>query len=162
MKLRTFNDVLAMLLSNIHYIGTQAQILYPKMQVKTRSQEVKNVLEQHLIELRKEQIRIEKILKTIKAQKFDGFSTQSIFENAEKLLKDNEPSPLLDTAIITCIQQIEHLEASAYSSLEAFAETLNLEEITSFFEESLREINKIDDTLETLEKEQFYSPSKIT
>lgn len=162
MKLKNFNDLLAMLLSNIHFINAHAQELYSKMQDKLQSHEVKTILDQHLFELRKEQSKIEKILKNLRIQKYENSSTQSIFDNAEKLLQENNTSPLLDAAIIASIQQIEHAEASAYSSLEAFAETLNLEEITSFLEGSLREINKVDDTLETLEKEHFYSPAKAT
>lgn len=165
MKLKTFDDLFAMLFSEIQFIGKQTLALYPKLREKARSQELKDVLEVHMTEIGIEVSRVEHFLKSIKganAQTSEENSTKSIFASIEKLLQDNSPSPLLDAAIISSVLQIEHAEAAAYSSLEAFADALDLTEIKDFFDESLREVHKVDEILETLAKRKFFSLMPMT
>jgi ferritin-like metal-binding protein YciE len=164
MKLKTFNDLFFKLFLELQFIGNLVLNLYPKMNAKVSSQELKDLLELHMSEIRLELIRIEKILKDInvKTAITEEDPTKSIFTNAEKLIRENNISPILDAAIISLVQQIEHLEAATYSSLEAYADALDLSDIKTFLDESLRKVHKVDETLETLEKRRFFSPSPVS
>lgn len=159
MQLRAFNDVFVKLFLDLQSIGNRILALYPQMNAKTESQELKNILELHVNEIRAELSRVERILRKLNDnhQTSDDL-TKSISTSAEKLLQENRPSPLLDAAIISIVQQIEYLEAATYSTLEAYADALDLNEMKTFFEDSIRKVYKIDQIVETLAKRRFFAP----
>lgn len=164
MKLNNFNDLLVMLLLNIKAIQTQIQSQYPQIIKKVRAQDLKDVLENHVIEIGNELPRVNSLLNQLNVNKIqipEENPIKNVCNNIQALLKDNTPTPLLDAAIISFILQIEYLEAASYSSLEAYAEMLNLNDIQDFLEESLREVHKVDEALEKLAKLKFFSPMAV-
>lgn len=161
MKINNFKDLLGCLLQDIKFIHKQSLEIYPKFKDKAQSKELKKVLENHIKELQQELPRVEKFIISLAVKVDEESSAKSVFALAEKLLHENTPSPLLDAAMMATIQKIEYLEASSYSSLEAFAETLNFDELISFLEISLREIHKMENLLENLEEHKIFSPMKV-
>jgi ferritin-like metal-binding protein YciE len=159
MQLRAFNDVFVKLLLDLQAIGNRILALYPQMNAKTESQELKNVLELHLEEIRAELSRVERVLRKLNDNRQTSEDpTKSISTSAEKLLQENRPSPLLDAAMISIVQQVEYLEAATYSTLEAYADALDLNEMKAFFEDSIRKVYKVDQIVETLAKRRFFAP----
>lgn len=121
----------------------------PKMIDAASSQELKHVLDLHLVEAKTHVYRLEQIFTRLErapaAEKSEP--ARIILEECEKMISHLERSPLLDAAIIFSGNQLEHYEISLYGSLAAFARALGLNDAASLLDETLVEEKAADHAL---------------
>ncbi len=104
--------------------------------------ELKEALNNELKESKTEIKRVEKIFSTLgeTATKEPNKALQAILNQAEKFVKDKASSPILDAAILSLAQKIEHFELASYESLLSFAKNLDLDhEIIALLQDTVNE-----------------------
>lgn len=156
MKLKSFEDLFNILITDCSLIEEQNLHLLPKMIQKCKSSELKKALEKHLNEAKQHNQRVKKILQDsgVKVQKVEWESPlKSVFQSASKFLDENSPSPLLDAAIITLVQQIEHLEIAHYGTLREYANLTEKHELKELLKSTLKEEKQTDSLMIRLAKE---------
>ena len=121
----------------------------PKMVKAASAQELKHVLDLHLVETKAQIYRLEQIFTLLErapaAEKSEP--AHIILHECEKMISHLEPSALLDAALIFSGNQLEHYEISLYGSLFAFARVLGFKEVASLLDATLAEEKAADHAL---------------
>lgn len=142
MKIDSFEDLFICLLSDIYSLEHLAIKAMPHLIKQASSEELKTGLKNHLAESREHIKRLDKIFHILKQKPSEvswAGDIKNLFVDTEAFLQENEPSPLLDAAIIALAQRIEHFEITTYGTLREFAKVLEHEEIKSILKETLKE-----------------------
>ena len=154
-------------------LSAEKQIIdaLPSMIEKAKNQQLKNALQQHLRVTENQKTRLEEIIETLKesngskdakeeksgllSRLFSGGEKvckgmQGLIKEGEKIIGADMNPQVLDAAIIACAQKIEHYEICGYGTVKAYADELNLSEISKKLEQTLNEEYAADDLLTSL------------
>lgn len=155
MKLASFTELFVVLLSDIYSLENELVAELPKMAQKASSHDLKEAIQHHLNETKNQVKRLDKVFKLLdeKPMKLEWQGDmKNLFKDADRLLKENKPSPLLDAAIIALAQRIEHFEIATYGTLKEYANVLDIDEVKDIFDEILDEENAADTILNKIAK----------
>src|ERR1700722_13254362 len=153
MKLNSFEDLFVCLLSDIYEVENQLVKDVPFLIRRASSQELKKSLETHLTETKEQVKRLDKIFRLIKKTPKHvewASDVRNLFADVETFLQENQPSPLLDAAIIAIAQRIEHFEIATYGTLKEYADVLDYEEVKDILNETIKEEGHADKVLTKL------------
>jgi ferritin-like metal-binding protein YciE len=126
----------------------------PKMVEAAKSPELRSAFELHLQETRNQAARLEKIFNNLnespKGQKCKG--VVGILDEAEDMIDETDDSPpaVIDAALISCAQRVEHYEIAAYGTVRSWAHRLGREEDARLLNETLQEEGQADKKLTAL------------
>jgi ferritin-like metal-binding protein YciE len=127
----------------------------PKMAKGATSDELREGFEEHLEQTKGHVERLEKIFEMLgeepggkKCVGMEGI----VKEGAEVLGEDYEAS-VMDAAIISAAQRVEHYEIAGYGAVLAYAELLGESEQASLLQETLEEEEETEEKLTELSKE---------
>jgi ferritin-like metal-binding protein YciE len=126
----------------------------PKMSEAAKSPDLRNALEQHLDQTRRQVGRLERIFEQLnespKGKKCKGL--EGIIDEGEDVIDDTEDSPasVSDAALIGAAQRVEHYEMAAYGTVRSFANQLGHAEQAQLLDETLREEGEADKKLTAL------------
>lgn len=155
MKLTSFKELFIVLLSDIYNLESKLVTELPKMAQKVHSEDLKEAIVEHLAETKQQVKRLEQIFKIldVKPMRVEwAHDIKALFTDAEKVIRDNPASPLLDAAIIAVAQKIEHYEIATYGTLKEFANVLDISDVKSIIKETLKEEGKADTLLTKIAK----------
>lgn len=159
MKLKSFKDLFAVLLSDLFILEQKVIEVFPVLITKAHSKELKELLKQHLFDTKEQLLQTEKIFHELgsdfKPLKVESF-VKNLFTSLEGFLKENSSSALLDAAIIAIVQKIEHIEIATYGTLREYADIIDLPEAKSYLKASLKEDKRTDALLNKLAKGQMF------
>jgi ferritin-like metal-binding protein YciE len=124
----------------------------PKMVQAAYSAELRSGFEQHLEQTRGHARRLEQILRDlgepVKGKKCKGM--QGIVAEGGEAISEGFEGPLMDAALISAAQRVEHYEIAGYGTVHAFALVLGEEEAASLLKQTLEEEKETDETLTQL------------
>jgi ferritin-like metal-binding protein YciE len=124
----------------------------PKMVKAAYSAELRSGFEQHLEQTRGHASRLEQILQglgePVKGKKCKGM--QGIVVEGGEAISEGYEGPLMDAALISAAQRVEHYEIAGYGTVHAFALVLGEEEAASLLEQTLQDEKETDETLTQL------------
>ncbi|HRN99275.1 MAG TPA: ferritin-like domain-containing protein [Flavobacterium sp.] len=136
-------------LKDIYWAEKALTKALPKMAKNATTKKLVEAIDEHLAVTEEQVSRLEKVFEAIgekatakKCEAMDGLITEG-----EDMLKETEPGPVRDAAIISASQKIEHYEIATYGTLAAFARTLGEDEAVSLLEATLQEEKDADKTL---------------
>jgi hypothetical protein len=75
---------------------------------------------------------------------------EGLIEEANELMKQRMTKDVIDAAIITCVQKMEHYEICTYGTALAYAQQLQMPKVEALLEETLKEEYDADDLLTSL------------
>ena len=152
MKEQTMQDLYVDQLRDLYDAERQIIKALPKIIRSASSAELKEALNEHLEVTKEQEQRIAQIFETrgekIKAQKCKGMEGV-LKEGAELLEKDWLPE-VLDAAIITACQRVEHYEMAGYGSARTYAELLGDDDAAELLETTLNEEKEANEKLTEL------------
>ena len=141
-------------LRDIYNAETQLVKALPKMAKAANSEELSSGFEEHLEQTKGHVQRLEQIFEALgespKGKKCAGMEGL-VKEGAEAM--DEYEDEVLDAALISAAQRVEHYEIAAYGTVIAFAELLGESEHQSLLNETLQEEKETDQKLTELSKE---------
>jgi ferritin-like metal-binding protein YciE len=138
-------------------LDAEKQILkaLPKMAKACTSDELRAAFEEHKAVTEKQVERLESIFETLgkAARGKHCHGMEGLLKEGEELIKEEEPSPALDAALIGACQKVEHYEIAAYGTLATYAKMLGNEEALDLLTETLEEEKETDEKLTAIASE---------
>lgn len=160
MKHFTLNNLFLDELKDMYSAENQIVESLPKLIKLASFPELKEALTHHLTETKNQVKRIEKIfsLLDLPVKEKNCEAMEGILKEAEDLLKNKTKSAILDAAIISSAQKVEHYEIASYGTLRSFAKYLELDdEILDLIQETLDEEGMADNKLTKIAEGTLFS-----
>lgn len=124
----------------------------PKMAKNATSPKLVEAINKHLEETEIQVTRLEDAFKALgekaKAEKCDAMD--GLLKEAESIMKETEPGPVRDAAIIAAAQKVEHYEIASYGTLATYAKLLEETEAQELLSTTLNEEKNCDTDLTEL------------
>jgi ferritin-like metal-binding protein YciE len=151
MEHKALMDLFVDELKDLYSAETQLIKTLPKMAKAATSDDLRAGFEQHLEQTRQHARRIEEICSELGEKptgKKCGGMEGLIGEGKEMM--DEFEGDLLDAALISAAQRVEHYEIAAYGTVRTYAELLNQDRAVELLEETLEEEKETDQKLTEL------------
>jgi ferritin-like metal-binding protein YciE len=138
-------------------LDAEKQILkaLPKMAKACTSEELRAAFEEHKVVTEKQVERLETIFESLgkaaRGKHCPGM--EGLLKEGEEMIKEEDPSPVLDAALIGAAQKVEHYEIAAYGTLATYAKMLEMDDALALLVETLEEEKQTDETLTAIASE---------
>ncbi len=161
MKNNNLKEVLIDELRDLYSAEQQLIKALPKMAKAANSSALREGFEEHLKQTKEHAARLEQVMsglgEPVKGKKCKGMEG-IIAEGAEILSEDYEDA-VMDAALISAAQRVEHYEIAAYGCVHAYATLMGESEAASLLEQTLEEEKETNEKLtelsETINAEAF-------
>jgi ferritin-like metal-binding protein YciE len=139
-------------LRDIYNAESQLVIALPKMAKASTSDELRSGFESHLEQTRGHVQRLEEIFDALDekptGKKCAGM--QGLVKEGEGIMDEDFQGEVMDAALISAAQRVEHYEIAAYGCVRSWAELLGESEAASLLEKTLEEEKETDQKLTEL------------
>jgi len=139
-------------LRDIYNAETQLVKALPKMAKASTSDELRSGFESHLEQTRGHVQRLEEIFDALDekptGKKCAGM--QGLVKEGEGIMDEDFQGEVMDAALISAAQRVEHYEIAAYGCVRSWAELLGESEAASLLEKTLEEEKETDQKLTEL------------
>jgi ferritin-like metal-binding protein YciE len=142
----------------------------PSLIRKASHSSLKNALKHHLAVTRQQKKRLEQVAQLLDekagsrgkkrvpstganaapGKQYACKGMAGLIEEANELMIQRMNKDVIDAAIITCVQKMEHYEICTYGTALAYAEQLHIPKVEALLEETLNEEYDADDLLTSL------------
>lgn len=160
MKMNTIECLLEDQLKDLYSAEGQLIKALPKIIQAASTPELKQTLENHLQETQEQFKRLERIgeLLDLKLKGKKCKAMEGLIEESKEVFEMTAPDSIIDAAIISSAQRIEHYEISGYGTARALAEHLGHSEVATLLNDTLDEESQADEKL-TAVCQQFVLPA---
>ncbi len=152
MKLDSMQDLALDGLQDLYSAETQAVQAYPQLMEAASSPELKAAFQEHLEQTQNQVSRLEQIFQQMGqspgGKQSQGF--QGIVAEAQELIQQGQPGPVLDAALIAAAQKGEHFEIACYGTARTLAQQMGQQQAVQLLEETLQEEKQTDQKLTQL------------
>ena len=146
MTLNTVQDLLIDELRDIYHAEQQLLKALPKMAKAAKSDQLRHAFEHHLDETNGQVDRLQQVFEKLGArargQRCEAM--QGLIEEANEMMDEITTPEVLDVALITAAQKVEHYEIASYGSVSALAEALGEKEVVKLLNQTLDEEKHAD------------------
>ena len=147
--IKTLDDLFVHTLQDIYYAENQIVKNLPTMIEKASNPELRSAFQSHLSETQNQVQRLEKVfqmhgqpVKAVTCAAMDG-----ILAEAKEIIGDVSDPEVLDAAMLSAAQAVEHYEITRYGSLIAYAKQLGRADCASVLQQTLEEEKATDKKL---------------
>jgi ferritin-like metal-binding protein YciE len=152
MPIDTLQALFAHQLEDLHSAEKQLVRALPQFSRAAQSPELKAAFKKHQAETRQHVQRLEQALAqaggTTNGARCRGMA--ALIKEGRDLLKQGGDPAVLDAALITAAQKIEHYEIAGYGSARTYADMLGLAGAAELLQQTLNEEGLADETLTEL------------
>jgi len=127
----------------------------PKMAKAASSDELRQGFEEHLQQTQGHVERLQQIFEML-GEKGSGkkcLGMEGLVKEGAEIMGEDFEDAMMDAALISAAQRVEHYEIAGYGTVIAYAELLGEEEQASLLKETLEEEKKTDEKLTELAQE---------
>jgi ferritin-like metal-binding protein YciE len=139
-------------LRDIYNAETQLVKALPKLAKASTSDELRSGFESHLEQTKGHVQRLEEIFGALDekptGKKCAGM--QGLVKEGEEIMDEDFEGEVMDAALISAAQRVEHYEIAAYGCVRSWAELLGESEAASLLEKTLEEEEETDQKLTEL------------
>ena len=150
--IKTVDDLFVHTLQDIYYAENQITKALPTMIEKAGDSRLRQAFQTHLKETENHIVRLEKVfsmhgepVKGVTCPAIDG-----IIAEAQEIIGDVDDPQVLDAAMLSSAQAVEHYEITRYGTLIALARQLGREDCASVLKQTLEEEKATDQKLTEL------------
>jgi ferritin-like metal-binding protein YciE len=152
MALESLQDLFLNELKDIYNAEKQIIRALPRMAKATEAPELEQAFTKHLRETEGQVERLERIFKALgqtpRGKTCKGM--QGLLEEGKEILEEEGAPEVIDAALISAAQKVEHYEIAAYGCLRTYAQLLGLDDADRLLEQTLKEEEATDKTLTQL------------
>ena len=148
-KLKNLEDFLIDELKDLYSAENQILKALPKMAKAATSEALKAGFEEHLKQTEGHVKRLDKISKYF-GKALTGkkcAAMEGLIEEGKEIMEEDAEPEVLDAALITAAQKVEHYEISSYGSARTHASLLGHSEVEDLLQETLDEEADTDEKL---------------
>jgi ferritin-like metal-binding protein YciE len=124
----------------------------PKMIKAANHPELRAAFEEHLEQTEGQIERLEQAFKLLgmpaKGKKCDGMA--GLLEEGKKMMEEDAEPAVMDAALISAAQKVEHYEIASYGCVATYAELLGYDQVHELLGETLDEEERTDERLSDL------------
>jgi ferritin-like metal-binding protein YciE len=127
----------------------------PKMAKAASSDELRQGFEEHLEQTQRHVERLQQIFEML-GEKGTGkkcLGMEGLVKEGAEIIGEDFGEAMMDSALISAAQRVEHYEIAGYGTVITFAELLGESEQASLLKETLQEEKETDEKLTELAKE---------
>ena len=148
----TMNDLFLHQLQDIYYAEQQITKALPKMIDKATNRDLAAGFKTHLDETYKQIERLDKVFEKLgrRPSATQCPAIDGIIKEADEVAGEIEDKAVLDAALITSAQAVEHYEMCRYGTLIAWAEQLGHDDVVRSLTTNLNEETATNTKLNTL------------
>lgn len=134
--------------------SAEKQILQalPRMAKKVQNQQLRQAFEEHVEVTRKQVERLDQIFESLerspRGKKCKGM--EGLLEEGKEMMEENMDPEVLDAALISATQRVEHYEIAGYGTVRAYAQLLGEQEHVRLLQQTLDEEGEADKKLTQL------------
>jgi ferritin-like metal-binding protein YciE len=150
--IKTLDDLFVHTLQDIYYVEKQILKNLPIMAEKATDPQLKQAFQTHLNETKGHVTRVEEVFrlhgheaKGVNCPVIDG-----LVEEAEEIMSDADDPEVLDAALLSAAQAVEHYEITRYGTLAAWAKQLGRPDCARILHGILEEEKRTDEKLTQL------------
>lgn len=155
MKRQTLRDLYVDELKDLYDAENRLIKALPRMAKASTSDELRSGIEAHLEQTKEHANRLKQILISMNekagGKKCPGM--KGILDEGQEMLEEDFDGAVLDAAIISAAQRVEHYEIAAYGCVRTWAEVLGETEASQLLEKTLGEEKETDEKLTQLAEE---------
>ena len=150
--IKTLDDAFVHTLQTTYYAEHQITEALPKMIDMATDTQLRQGLEQHLAETRRQITRLERVFSMhgVEAEQANCPAIDGIIKAANTMASDIDDKRVLDAALTSGAQMVEHYEIAQYGTMVAWARELGRDDCAGLLEETLNEEKATDEKLTRL------------
>ena len=152
MALESMQDLFLNELKDVLNAEKQLVAALPRMAKAASAPELEQAFTKHLRETEGHVRRLEQIFKSLgqtpRGKKCKGM--EGLVEEGKEILEEDGAEEVIDAALISAAQRVEHYEIAAYGCLRTYAQLLGMDEADRLLEQTLREEEATDKALTAL------------
>jgi ferritin-like metal-binding protein YciE len=150
--IKTMEDLFIHGLQDIYYAENQITKSLPKMIDMATNRDLAKGLSDHLEETKRQIERLDKVFEKLGKQPSGTQcpAIDGIIKEADHTASEVEDKAVLDAALVSAAQAVEHYEICRYGTLIAWAETLGHDEVVRFLTTNLNEEHAANTKLNTV------------
>ncbi|MEX2219132.1 MAG: ferritin-like domain-containing protein [Phycisphaerales bacterium] len=152
MKMANLKDLYVEELRDLYNAEKQLIKALPRMAKAASADQLAAAFEDHLEETRGQVERLEAVFRGLKAspggKKCEAM--QGLIAEAESMMRDADDPDVLDAALISAAQRVEHYEIAGYGTVRTYARLLGREGDVTLLQETLDEEGRADKKLTRL------------
>jgi ferritin-like metal-binding protein YciE len=152
MRLDSMENLFLHEIKDLHNAEKQLTKALPKMAKAAHSDELRQLIEEHLEETKNQLERLEQILQKLgkPARGSHCAGMEGLIAEGEKLMDEAGEESVKDAGLIGAAQRVEHYEIASYGCARTFAEMLGLMDAAELLQISLDEEKAADEKLNQL------------
>jgi len=151
-KLNSLDDLLVHELQDIYNAENQILKALPKMIKAASHPELQSAFEEHLEQTEGQVERLDQVFKLLgvpaKGKKCEGMA--GLLEEGKKVMEEDAEPSVMDAALISAAQKVEHYEIASYGCLCTYAELLGYDQVHDLLGQNLEEEEVTDEKLTEL------------
>ncbi len=152
MALESLNELFVNELKDVLNAEKQLVRALPKMAKAAQSPELQQAFKKHLAETEGHVERLERIFgslgQTARGKQCKGM--EGLVEEGKEIMQEDGAPEVIDAALISAAQRVEHYEIAAYGCLRTYAQLLGNSEADRLLEQTLQEEEATDKALTAL------------
>jgi ferritin-like metal-binding protein YciE len=152
MPLESLQDLFLNELKDVYNAEKQIVRALPRLAKAAEAPELAQAFTKHLRETEGQVQRLERIFKSLgqtpRGKTCKGM--QGLLEEGKEILEEEGAPEVIDAALISAAQRVEHYEMAAYGCLRTYAQLLGMGEADRLLEQTLREEEAADQKLTSL------------
>jgi ferritin-like metal-binding protein YciE len=155
--IKTMDDLFMHTLQDIYYAEHQITKALPKMIEKATDPQLRQAFQTHLSETENQIKRLDEVFQ-MQGQKPKGVTCEAIdgiIDEAESIIGNVADKEVLDAAMLSSAQAVEHYEITRYGTLAAWAKDLGRGDCANLLHQTLDEERATDEKLTQLAKSRL-------
>ena len=152
MSLGSMNDLFLNELKDVYNAEKQIVRALPRMAKAANSEDLRDAFTMHLRETEGHVRRLEQIFKSLdlapRGKSCKGM--EGLLEEGKEILEEEGAPEVIDAALISAAQRVEHYEIAAYGCLKTYAQLLGREDSVQLLQQTLEEEEAADEKLTAL------------
>ena len=152
MEMETLQDLMLDEIKDLYSAEQQLTKALPKMAKKASSPELKQAFETHLAETQGQIERLESVFEALgekpKAKKC--LAMEGLIKEAKEMMGEDMDDDVMDAALISAAQKVEHYEIASYGTVRTYAKLLGNKDAARLLQQTLDEEGKTDKLLTKL------------
>jgi len=152
MKLASLHELLVHEVKDLYDAEHQVVAALPKMAKAVKSAELKQGFETHLLESEQHIKRLEQVFGILgeKAERVKCKGMAGLLKEGEEMMKENADPDVMDAALVSAAQKVEHYEMAGYGACRTFARLLGYHQVTNLLQQTLDEEGEADKKLTSI------------
>jgi ferritin-like metal-binding protein YciE len=147
--IHSMDDLFLHGLQDLYYAENQIVKALPEMVEKASDKQLAQSFKAHLEETKGQVKRLEQVFKMLgkEPEGVDCPAIDGLIDEAQDIAGDIDDKQVLDAALISAAQAVEHYEIARYGTLMAWAKTLGHQEAIRLLKQNLEEEKATDEKL---------------